>query len=555
MGEDIGLGSPDKYTNDFTTVDAIFKQLIKSGVMPYLCYAYTPRALWEKGTTDGRFMPPTDYARWKDICYAIAEHYRDLGWPMTAECWNEPDLSFWTGTFEEYLTLYDYFSRGVREADRDAKIGGPSFAFVQQVEQKGQVKQFLDYVTKNNLPLDVYTYHQYGTQLYRKDVETVTNYLRYGKGFSAVEMHITEFSVTAPDPAISGLWKPEITSAAAKVPFMWEAIEYFMETPQVTTVSWASFGITQRLNMTGFPRDDKRYAPYHALSIFNNMPVERVAMSAGRPVKGFASANETKAGAVLYTTENKSFPVTVDLSGLPFETGDIRVYAIDAERSNYIITGKSDELECIYEQKGVPTPGLAWAGELAPLGTLYIEITKTGAAESPGGAWTLTEDNKAIAGGVATVTNKYFWFPERGKKLFAEFDLATFTAYAGMGDAKKGTGAGGVLLQNLPDRLTVTMDSWGLSEKPSGSAGRFFKVDYRGADGTPSLSVLYTGGGEVPELPWTPVKAGKTVTLEDKKEFTLNFSEDAPAGWNGQIVVSYGITDYGEGATVRFRLR
>ena len=388
-GSDIGTGSPGSMRYRFGTVDAIYRVLIEGGMMPYLCYSYTPSALEIEPYAHGN--PPVDFDKWGDVCYEVAKHYRELGWPLMTECWNEPDLPYWKGTFTQYLTLYDAYARGVRKADPDAKTGGPSFAFIQTEDPKGNVLGFLDYVRDRKLPFDIFTFHSYGTQLYRGDTAMAAGYLGAWKGFSNIEMHITEFSVRAPNPQIQGSWHITDSSVAARVPEMWEAIEYFAEVPSVTTVNWASFALAaDKLEFVDYPKTGKFYAPYHVLAIYNNMPIDRVAMDAGSPVQGFASSDETRGCVVLYSKSEKPASVTVDLAGLPFPTAGIRVYAIDAEHSNYVETKKEDKLECVFERTGVSTEGLSYTGELAALGTLYIEVTADGAPPREKGSGPLT---------------------------------------------------------------------------------------------------------------------------------------------------------------------
>jgi xylan 1,4-beta-xylosidase len=41
------------------------------------------------------------------------------------EVWNEPDIGYWSGTPEEFHTLYDYAADGLKRALPTARIGGP----------------------------------------------------------------------------------------------------------------------------------------------------------------------------------------------------------------------------------------------------------------------------------------------------------------------------------------------------------------------------------------------------------------------------------------------
>jgi xylan 1,4-beta-xylosidase len=59
----------------------------------------------------GCFYPPTDYAKWADLIRAWATHangrYPNVEASWLWELWNEPDIAYWHGTFDEYAKLYD----------------------------------------------------------------------------------------------------------------------------------------------------------------------------------------------------------------------------------------------------------------------------------------------------------------------------------------------------------------------------------------------------------------------------------------------------------------
>ncbi len=41
------------------------------------------------------------------------------------QVWNEPDIAYWSGTFDEYCKLYDFAADGLKRACPDCTIGGP----------------------------------------------------------------------------------------------------------------------------------------------------------------------------------------------------------------------------------------------------------------------------------------------------------------------------------------------------------------------------------------------------------------------------------------------
>ena len=75
--------------------------------------------------------PPKDYAKWQALVQAVVAHLvqrygKDDVLTWYFEVWNEPDISYWHGTPEEYYKLYDAAAAGVKAALPGARVGGPA---------------------------------------------------------------------------------------------------------------------------------------------------------------------------------------------------------------------------------------------------------------------------------------------------------------------------------------------------------------------------------------------------------------------------------------------
>jgi len=82
-------------------------------------------------------------------------NYSNILW----EVWNEPDIGqFWGGTPEEYLVLYEAVARAIKEANPEARVGGPALAY-----DMGFLDKFLNYTSSRGLPLDFVSWHVYAT--------------------------------------------------------------------------------------------------------------------------------------------------------------------------------------------------------------------------------------------------------------------------------------------------------------------------------------------------------------------------------------------------------
>lgn len=148
-------GSTDVYNEDtagnpiydWTIVDRIFDTYRSNGVRPYVEIGFMPKALsvrpepyrhhFPNSTFEGMFVgwayPPKDYAKWEELVYQWAKHCVEkygeqevLHWYW--QTWNEPNISYWKGTREEFLKLHDHAISAVRRAIPGARVGGPDLA-------------------------------------------------------------------------------------------------------------------------------------------------------------------------------------------------------------------------------------------------------------------------------------------------------------------------------------------------------------------------------------------------------------------------------------------
>ena len=84
----------------------------------------------------GCFYPPRDYDKWGALVTSWATHVKDRypgaesTWQW--ELWNEPDIGYWQGTFEEYARLYDYTEAALHAVFPNASLGGPAVAIARQ---------------------------------------------------------------------------------------------------------------------------------------------------------------------------------------------------------------------------------------------------------------------------------------------------------------------------------------------------------------------------------------------------------------------------------------
>jgi xylan 1,4-beta-xylosidase len=143
-------GSTNVYTEDgsgnavydYTLIDQIMDATLEAGTFPLVELGFMPQALstqpepyQNSGTTvldSGSFYPPRDYEAWARLVAAWATHvkerYPDAEQTWQWELWNEPDLPYWHGTFEEFARLYDHTEAALHGVFPAASLGGPAVA-------------------------------------------------------------------------------------------------------------------------------------------------------------------------------------------------------------------------------------------------------------------------------------------------------------------------------------------------------------------------------------------------------------------------------------------
>jgi hypothetical protein len=121
--------------------------------------------------------PPTNWSTWQTVVDSITSKITNQFNISNAyfEIWNEPDLGSWTGSMQEYFTLYKRTFSGIKSANINAKVGGPavnfwannifwqpSYGYVSnQIADSSLIGQLLDSVTIWNKIPDFISFHNF----------------------------------------------------------------------------------------------------------------------------------------------------------------------------------------------------------------------------------------------------------------------------------------------------------------------------------------------------------------------------------------------------------
>lgn len=177
--------------HDWAILDRIFDTLHERGLKPFVEIGFMPEALSLRpenytpprvtrgrprgAVGGGAFQPPRDYRKWEAFIEAWARHCSRRYGEAEAESWfwelwNEPNISYWKGTTEEYLRLYDHTAAAVKRALPGARFGGPHVTNPTSRSSEPFLRQFIEHCLRGRnavtgkvgAPLDFLAFHAKG---------------------------------------------------------------------------------------------------------------------------------------------------------------------------------------------------------------------------------------------------------------------------------------------------------------------------------------------------------------------------------------------------------
>lgn len=246
-GPDLKWGFTDAYKEDasgkpiynWATVDSIVDMYIKRGMKPLMEIGFMPKDLsskpepyahsWSKGGNiwTGWTYPPKDYDKWRELVYQWGKHAIDrYGKAEVAswlwEVWNEPDIGYWSGTFDEYCKTYDYAADGLKRACPECTIGGPHTTSPRSDKAYSYLTRFIEhclrgqnYATgKTGTPLQYIGFHAKGNP------EIVDGHIRMNMGVQLKDVQrafeaVNSFPELKNIPIIVGECDPEGCAACS----------------------------------------------------------------------------------------------------------------------------------------------------------------------------------------------------------------------------------------------------------------------------------------------------------------------------------------------------
>jgi xylan 1,4-beta-xylosidase len=171
------LPEHDKY--NFAKLDQFVDMVRQSGAEPLMDLTFKPKLLYPK--IDPKVMYPNSWGAWNKLLYNLVKHYKDRNagikyWEVGDEC----EIGEGSGvpyecTPENFAVYYQHTVEAIRQADPDAKVGGPTAANA----HTPVLTYLVSYADEHHVQLDFVSWHVYSNdpQRFRETMEYVKSVL------------------------------------------------------------------------------------------------------------------------------------------------------------------------------------------------------------------------------------------------------------------------------------------------------------------------------------------------------------------------------------------
>lgn len=198
---DADVNDPASY--DFTLTDEYLKVMTFAGVKPF----YRLGSKIEHWPKKYGTLVPKDFQKWAEICEHIIAHYTE-GWADGFEydinyweIWNEADMvpddtplvgkKTWAGTKAQFFDFFAVAAKHLKKRFPHRKIGGPAVCG----PNKEWVDDFFEYIVKNDVPLDFFSWHCYTSNPeYVFELEEYSRKLLDKYGYTKTESILNEWN-------------------------------------------------------------------------------------------------------------------------------------------------------------------------------------------------------------------------------------------------------------------------------------------------------------------------------------------------------------------------
>lgn len=319
----VGRDDSGRIILNWQKLDQTIADILFVGAKPFISISYMPPAISSGSVLD----LPKDWGEWEFVVSQLVGHIsgRD-GLAISDvyyEVWNEPDLfgRFKLSGSKSYLDLYYHTHNGALKAKNvlPFRIGGPGTTG----HYKNWLSGILDFVRRNSLRFDFYSYHTYSvdTAQFESDYLEARKILFDYPSFQNIEILITEFGLTGENDKRYDSVFGAIHNLAVVASLEGKVDRFFtfeIKDGVGPEKYWGRWGILTN-EKWGTPEEKPRFK---SLEFLNKMIGNRVNIAgAGSWVKGFATENNGVIRLLLvnYDTSGKHYEsVPINFVNLPF---------------------------------------------------------------------------------------------------------------------------------------------------------------------------------------------------------------------------------------------
>lgn len=556
--------SGDDVTMDFTRVDEIVDILTKAGSQTH----FVLRTPQDFGALNSA---PTGTA-WYNLNKQFAKHWTDKGLARpTYEIMEKIDDSgYFSGDAEAYYQTYIHAAKGIFDGEDHSHIKTNVYpANIDGAMPGSKLDIFKNYIKGGDGHADERNDRMQGLGANASGIDNLIG--RY-KSFDETRNagHDWTFSW---ETIIQEFNAGDKTSAAsvdnnAVIQLLQSVRETFFFN-DVTRIYMSQLFDTSDGAKGLISADGKKTQLYFALQLLNKMPSDRKKLSgAGDPLWGFASSDATCAAIVLWNeAASGKQTASVNLTDLPFTTGKVKMFSIDATNSaDGTLTEKS--------LGSLSGNSFSASVEVEAKGCVYIFIEN--------GAEVTT-----LAPMEGFITDHHmYWFKFTEGWASHSFDPETMTIFLldrndypdWGGDDKGDWGVTHTAIEMLGDKtqkLNVKVDQVGTVNSKDENSAIYFRIDYERVfvDEEEDERLVYYGNstvfydnlfdgnhGSVPDAYPNGLKENEAVKVnfKDAEGVTVDLSDYAPRDWSGNYRVIAYMQNPGAHATgvqVKMQLR
>lgn len=551
-------------------------KLYESGTMPYYALLGNPKYVWAENGTQSTLPNMTAYT---EYLKTLAKAFKDSGRRVTFETWNEPDLadSYFQGGMINFVNMSVQGAAALKQGNEDATVSEMALcypnSFCNNYYSDIGGSLFDYYMEKNeeyNNVVDYFSWHYYGGvygnmegngedianfSYFKNIMRNKINEASKTYDLHTMSQHVTEFSGVAQ--------KASDVMQSGLVGKSYDTIDAVLKATDISRVSWCGYYFTNSGYSLINANNEKRPA-YHVLWSYARLPQANAKVTFNTQstensvVDGDfdtfsvrTGVDDHRASAIVcnnvlnpkYIAGNiteypqrleDSRTINVKLKNIPFDAKSLDVYLIDGEGKTtstepYKVLNVSD----LKIKNNQTTLSLKIPGNSA----FYIELNDaTGLGE---------RDVKSNL--KSHILKKTYYYDNRFEEMpYADLYEEGYSVALGMLNNQTGKTAICVTMDKMNDYSGVEM-KWNLFSSSTGTVG--VRVDFHTADGYVSSKTYYHG--QESGFTYSRFGTGKDtdayvkMATDNNFKYTIDLVNDAPAGWDGKIQMTYFMKDAG----------